>query len=344
MKLKKLIALGLSIVMLFSLAACGAKEDESNKNEDVPSTTTPVVNENPTENNEQTDESNEEKIAYYEKYAESEDFGFAGNSIKIDAGIMKIDMLTGKDKTLLFNTIAGESQLILYQDAEGQKYVYVKMVDDDGDSQEGWFNYVNQDGEEDGVTEMTGSATEGYSIEKDAITKIEYDSTVDGIDYVNALVKNDEYVEGETVTEYEIYFNHNGKEYKLVITESTTEYGSGLAVTDEPEDFDVFEYDFDFENQKMTNKDDESVIDFEIIMEKDLSQKEFHEVKLAIDAQTKKIIEMSQVQDGMVVTSEFLELDTCSDQVQIGEITGDCDAMAFMMYYLGVMFSALPEA
>lgn len=342
MKLKKILALGLALVMTLSLAACGGnKEETKDPTENNPIVTTPV----------ETEPTQEDLQAYYEKYFESEDFGFAGESIVAKADYMEIAIMQAKDSTCLFRMNIGETVFEIYVDKDGKQYAHLKTPAQEGEEAlDAWYLYNNENAEEDEKDMFASMSsdvnTEDFSINKDSITKVEYIETDDnGFDHIKVSSKNPKYDPAEVSTSYLIKFEYEGQECTMTVVHAEADGMTSNMFTDKenvPDSFSTMDYDIDFENNKWVPEDEDGVeIPFEIVAAEEVSSLEFVDVEILVDAETHKIVSMTQTVDGIDTTIEFCNPDTCANEVNIPEEVEECDAETLAMLYMAVLFSAM---
>lgn len=343
MKLKKFLALGLALVMMLGLVACGGKEEAKDPTENNPSVTEPSTTE-PTVNV-------EEMKAYYEKYFESADFGFAGDSIKAVADGVEVMIAKAKDNTCLFRMGIGETLFEIYVDENGQQYAHLKTpATEDEEALDAWYLYNNENAEEDEKDMFASMSSdvdmEDFTINKEAIVKVEYIETdEDGFDHVKVSSKNPEYDPEMKSTSYKIKFTYEGQECTMTVVHSEGNGMSSNMFVDKenvPETFSTMDYDIDFENNKWIAEDEDAEnIDFEVIASEETTVPEYVDVEILVVAETHKIAKMTQTLNGMETVVEFGNPLSCKQEVTIPETVEECDAETLAMLYLAVLFSAM---
>lgn len=342
--MKKILCLLLAMMMVFSLVACGEKDNTDPTTKPSGDTTTTTPDDKTPDQTEQ-----EEKAKYYETYFSSEAFKFAGTSIKATSMGMDIELINAKDNTGLFKFGIGEAIFEIYKDATGEQYVHIKMMDEETQEMaDAWYKFdptTAEEGEEDIFGSMSEDLeTDELYIDVESILGHNYVTTADGIDVVEVFVPNETYVEGAKNTYYDIKVTYEDKEYLLtyrVYTDGESEIATFINYTPD-ETIDFGDYDIDLENKVFTHEEDETkTIAFTIETTKEIMVSEQETITLEIDAESKKVISMTQVVDDIATTAEFMDVETATSMVTIPETVETIDAMSVAMMYFAFIMSAM---
>ena len=195
--MKKFLAIILSILMVFSLAACGDTEKETDNNTN-------------TESTEIKDRTPEEIKEYYQTYFGSSDLGFAGSSIAVKSDGMDITVATTKDGEGLFSIGVLDNKMEIYKDKSGKQFVHVVLAateaTEDKEATEAtdtWYRFVpskeSTAEDEDIFTSMSSDFnTDELAVKQENIKNIEYVETKEGIDYIKVTQTVKDEDTGET--------------------------------------------------------------------------------------------------------------------------------------------------
>lgn len=341
MKLKRILAVGLALVMTFGLVACGNKTDEKEPVATNPTVATPAEVETITK---------EELQAYYDNYFAGEDFGFAGESIVATSDAMEMAIMQAKDNTSLFRMGFGETLFEIYVDADGQQFAHLKTpAKENEEALDAWYRYNNENAaeeEKDAFASMSSDVNmEDFSINKESIVKVEYVETdEDGFDHIKVSSQNPEYDPEMKTTSYDIKFMFEEQECTMTVVHASGDGMTSDMFVDKnvPETFSTTDYDIDFENNKWVAENEEMEdIPFEVVSKSENTTPEFIDVEILINAETHKVAKMIQVTEGIETVIEFLNPESCAQEVEIPETIEECDAETLAMLYLAVLFSSL---
>jgi hypothetical protein len=259
--------------------------------------------------------------------------------------------MQAKDKTCLFRMNMGETVFEIYVDKDGQQYAHLKTpAQEDQEAPDAWYLYNNENAPEDEKDMFASMSSdvnmEDFSVNKDSITKVEYVETDDhGFDHIKVSSKNPEYDPETTSTSYLIKFEYEGNDCTMTVVHSEVDGMTSNMFTDQenvPDSFSTMDYDIDFENNKWVPEDeDKTEIPFEVVAIEEVNSPEFVDVEILVDAETHKIASMTQTVNGIDTTIEFINPETCANEVNIPEDVEECDAETLAMLYLAVLFSAM---
>ena len=329
MKMKKILCGIIACLLILSLCACGNTENK----DDVAIDATKATEVDNTA----------ELQKYYESYFQSEDFGFAGNSITAKTDGATIELALAEDNSGKVSIGYGENLFEIYKTTKNEQYAHIIMPDEEtGETADAWYHCVidekNEEDEEDVFASMSSDVSfDEYKVEADEVKSVKYLRTENGIDYINVVKDNEDY-DAETVqTTYEVEFVQDEKTYSFTYTTTVSENGTGTSVTNEnvPDGFEVLDYEFDFEKNVMKHEENGKTISFEVISKTE--PEKTVEMEFGIDAKTHKIVSISGEENGASVMVEFSTTDTV--KVDVPDTVEECDEETLAMLYLAAMFS-----
>lgn len=362
--MKKIIALLLAIVMVMSLAACGAKDDapatEAPKVEAPVETPTeaPVVEEPPvTEAPEVETPDVANKQALYEKVFTEGTYTIKEGSMKVVMGdILTIDTMfdpEGKVYMAMSGSVEGGTMSsALYMVNDETMYAYNK-VEMDGEFQETWLKCELT--EDFNIEDGEVTSDEDVEALMENIKKIEYVETVDGLDHVILYTEAAaaEYVDDTEYTVHaDIGFVLDGVE--CVMTYQEADWTS-TSYDNVPEDFDSFDWDFDYEAMTMTNEETNEVLECYIIkdylaeVEEEVVEDEGDNlvaVHVYLDPNGYQIQKIDATQDGMAMSFEIYDCANVADFVTLPENVDNLETipaeealMSFAMTMMAILLS-----
>ena len=325
--MKKLIAILLILLMVFSLVACKNDDPTIPSKPLKPLPTKPL----PTKPTEPTTpaESRQEEL---EKIFTEGTFVVNANSFKISVGdIVDIVGLTDTNGKCYFGvsgTIDGEETgATLYQHSDSIVYFH-QFGNGEGQTIDKWYkcNIASIDSEDIFNTTESGVANVNDFLDAlNQIEKIEYVESIDGVDYVNIhyLPTNEEY-EGWTII-YDATFNVElyGQSGEFRYTTRTLDDGSGTILswhwTKEIEGVDLLEWRFDPKTMILVK--DNLIVDCVLVEDhiKNPGKQESMIMRVAINSTTNEILIMSMIEDGVVTSIEFISGEDVSIYVELPE-------------------------
>ena len=318
----------IACILVLSLCACGNTESKNDGATNATSAT-------------EVDKTVELQ-KYYESYFNSEDFGFAGNSIVATTDGATIEISQAEDNSGKVSIGYGENLFEVYKTADNKQFAHIIMPDEEtGETADAWYQCKvdeKAEDEKDVFESMTSDTNfDEYKIEPDKVKDIKYLRTEDGIDYISAVTNNSDSDTETTVTTYEIEFKQDDNTYSFTYVVQEADGVSGNISMDEnvPEDFSALDFDFDFEKNVMTNKETGKNIPFTVVSKTDGEQST--NIEIGVDAKTHKIVSISGEENGANVMVKFSTLDTI--EVNVPDTVEECDEETLAMLYLSAIFS-----
>ena len=189
--IKKIIALILTVTMMFSIAACGTQKNNTNID---PSSQDVII----------PDADKTARAEYYKMWAESDDFGVEGKFSSMDMSLNDVRFFMEITDTNMTISV-GENEFALYE-LDKKAYVYIKTLSD-GKVEEKW--YV-ADIPDDAESMLDGDDEENEFSNGSNFDYVEYIDTVkeDGVVYDILNVKAaDVFRNDENDRVYKIYVN-----------------------------------------------------------------------------------------------------------------------------------------
>ena len=339
--MKKLLAILLACAVLLSLAACDIGKVNENTKDEV-QTTTPTNNKPNTKPDDKPNANpNTNKQEYYENYFSSEEFKMAGNSFKLDTDTLAMSFVVDANGVEMMELSVEDACLRIYKISADEQYVYVSIPNQDG-FEDCWAKYEDESSPD--AIEDSEMSTDIADINTENIVKVEYVETKDGFDILNVYAKNPEYDEDNCVTEYEIEFMYENQKCTMTVMQSISEGMVALSHMNKvcPDSFSPTDYDFDFETNVMTHEDDENqTIDFKVLSKTDKSETNENIMKVFVDASTHEVTIIETEYDGAKASIEFMDIASCTKDIDFTEATTVCDSATLGMLLLAVMFSAM---
>jgi hypothetical protein len=361
--MKKIIAILLAMVMMFSMVACC--NNDADKDPTTPPTASQDGEKDPTTNPDAdpsepdtTEPSVDDRQAMWEQVFSEGSFVMNANSFKMDMGdIMNITLLTdanGKAYMSISGTVEEEGEITVALYAFDEKTAYFYMSGEaEGQAISQWYKCEINNDEDGAVLDDTMDGTADMSemmAALEAIEKIVYVESIGDIDVLDIYYTPAADEEDDWTTTYDatIKVEFNGIEGEFRYTESTSDDGWGTSSSSywekEIEGMDLFDWDFNRETMTLT-KDDQTLNCTLVTDHLNVEGEEQKTVmRIEIDSKTKEIKKMSVTEDDATVAVEFITCEDVSAEVELPEtvettMTMEDAAMQFAMTMFAIIMS-----
>ena len=345
--MKKIIVILLTMVMVFSLAACGGNDETDNtatpptssqteeQNNSTGPATEPITD--PSEDSTELPETEpvviDDKQAMWEKVFSEGTFTMNANSFEmVMEDIMVITLLSdenGKAYMSVSGTVDGEGNMgvALYKHDNETAYFHTFGSDVEQNVDQWYLCEITNEDDDTTLDETMDGAADTNEITGalESIEKIVYIESIGDIDYIDIYyIPAEDDGEGWTTTyDATIQVEVDGVVGEFRYTEETSDDGWGESSSSywetEIEGMDLFDWDFDKEAMVLT-KDDQTL---NCILVKDHlntpSEKQSVVMRVEIDSNTYEIKKIITTEDDMEVSIEFLTCENVAEFVEIPE-------------------------
>lgn len=314
--MKKILAILLVLTMVFSLAACGNKSNDTGKNE------TPSTENTETQKPEETVDT-AAKQAFYDTYFTTEAYQLAGNSCTMKSENVTMNQVIDAQGYGVLDITVGGNYVRIYR-VEGGVYLLSHGPSDDNPEEivDTWLTYKEKETE----NVLESNEMLGGKMDVSEAISVKFVNTKDGVDHVTVEMPNEQYVEGVKTMKYQLKFLDNNKEYiaKVQVTTGGVDYTMYDNLDEMPESWGADSYHFDVTQMALVDDDNKAVIPVEIVSEKDISEQPTIVADFYIDTESQKVVKVGATEKGVYTTMEFSNVEKYEPDVEFPADAQEC--------------------